>query len=172
MTPFPLPDLCGKFPAFVCREAEKTALVGCELAQEVYPGLAVLLYGDLGAGKTFLLRALGEALGAGRMKSPTFTVEAVHRLPGRSYPFVHADLYRLDGAADSSSLMLDERIEEGAILAVEWAELWKSPPVVDRWDIRLSIAGEEVRILELAAFGERALGAMSRVCERLFGVCR
>jgi tRNA threonylcarbamoyladenosine biosynthesis protein TsaE len=91
------------------------------LAAALAPGDLVLLEGNLGAGKTFLARAICRALGVGHeitVGSPTFAL--VHEYEG-SLRLVHADLYRLDGARDAAELGLREARAEGAVVMAEWA---------------------------------------------------
>lgn len=97
------------------------------IADVLEPGDLVLLSGDLGAGKTFLARAIARRLGVGgedRVPSPTFAL--VHEYTTPRGPLLHADLYRLldaaDLAAEVSRLGLRERRDEGAIVLCEWGD--------------------------------------------------
>ena len=101
-------------------EAE-TAAVGRDLARTLAAGAVVLLFGELGAGKTAFVRGLAEGLGVdpGDVSSPTFTL--IHEYRGGRLPLFHADLYRLSDAREIEELGLDEIGEEG-VLAIEWAE--------------------------------------------------
>jgi tRNA threonylcarbamoyladenosine biosynthesis protein TsaE len=90
------------------------------LAALLVPGDLVILGGDLGAGKTFLTRALCRALGvpaSTRVTSPTFTL--VHEHEAR-LPVAHADLYRLREPEELAELGLRDRRGEGAVVIVEW----------------------------------------------------
>ena len=107
-------------------EAE-TAAVGRDLAASLGAGSAVLLFGDLGAGKTAFVRGLAAGLGIGPdvVTSPTFTL--IHTYHGGRLPLVHADLYRLNDGQEIEDLGLEEIASEG-VLAVEWAEKLPRPP--------------------------------------------
>ena len=88
----------------------------------------MLLYGDLGAGKTAFVRGLAEGLGVHRdeVSSPTFTLIQEYR--GGRVTLLHADLYRLDDPREIEELGLDEQGEQ-AVVAIEWAEkLPRVPP--------------------------------------------
>jgi tRNA threonylcarbamoyladenosine biosynthesis protein TsaE len=102
------------------RESE-TAAVGNELARTLRAGDVVLLYGDLGAGKTAFVKGLAEGLGVAReeVSSPTFTLVQEYR--GGRLTLYHVDLYRLDDPREVGDLGLDE-IAAGGVLAIEWAE--------------------------------------------------
>jgi len=99
-------------------------VLGAAVARVLDGGDLVVLSGDLGAGKTFLVRAIARALGVtGHVTSPTFAL--VHEYETTRAPLVHADLYRLRGGdltAEVARLGLRERRREGAILLVEWGE--------------------------------------------------
>src|SRR5947209_2488388 len=98
-----------------------TAAIGRELASSLRPGDVVLLFGDLGAGKTAFTRGLAEGLGldGGDVSSPTFTIVQEYR--GGRLPLFHVDLYRLNDAREIEDLGLDEIAADG-VLAIEWAE--------------------------------------------------
>ena len=101
-----------------------TRRLGRAIARSLEAGDLVLLSGDLGAGKTFLARAIARGLGvSAAMTSPTFTL--VREIPTSRGLLVHADLYRLlgDGLdAETRRLGLREHRADGALLVVEWGE--------------------------------------------------
>ncbi|MBX3224407.1 MAG: tRNA (adenosine(37)-N6)-threonylcarbamoyltransferase complex ATPase subunit type 1 TsaE [Labilithrix sp.] len=107
-----------------------TTRLGADIAHALEPGDLVLLSGDLGAGKTFLARAIARARGVPEdiaIASPTFTLVQEYETPRGT--LLHVDLYRLRDEADRARtvndvrrLGLDERRAEGAILLVEWGE--------------------------------------------------
>ena len=113
--------------------------VGARLASVLRAGDVIALSGDLGAGKTTLARAILEALGhRGEVPSPTFTL--VQTYPDLAVPVAHADLYRLESAAEAEPLALDDWLLDGALL-LEWPErlgdmIWR-----ERLWLRLDGAG-------------------------------
>jgi tRNA threonylcarbamoyladenosine biosynthesis protein TsaE len=122
---------------------DDTALIGQELGSKLAAGDVVLLYGDLGAGKTAFVRGLAEGLGVpgDEVSSPTFTLVQEYR--GGRLPLFHVDLFRLNDPREIDDLGLDE-IAEGGVLAIEWAERHPRPPrgVVR---VRIEHAGEMER---------------------------
>jgi tRNA threonylcarbamoyladenosine biosynthesis protein TsaE len=106
-------------------EAE-TVAVAEQLGRTLKAGTFVLLHGDLGAGKTVFVRGLAAGLGADpdAVTSPTFVL--IQHYSG-AIPLIHADLYRLESAAAVADLGLEE-LGSGAVVAVEWAERFSSPP--------------------------------------------
>jgi tRNA threonylcarbamoyladenosine biosynthesis protein TsaE len=106
-------------------EAETTD-VGRRLAQTLTAGSVVLLVGDLGAGKTALVRGLAEGLGVApeEVSSPTFTLMQEYR--GGRVPIIHVDLYRLNDPREIDDLGLEE-LGLDSVLAIEWAEKLPRP---------------------------------------------
>jgi tRNA threonylcarbamoyladenosine biosynthesis protein TsaE len=98
-----------------------TIRLGRALGRALQGGDLLLLEGELGAGKTFLVRAIVRALGvphATTVQSPTFAL--VHEYAAR-VPVVHADLYRLDDPLSLRELGLREKRAEGSVVLAEWA---------------------------------------------------
>lgn len=98
-------------------------LIGTALLEnipsKIKTGVMVLLIGELGAGKTTLVRGIGGPLGLTRVKSPSFTLINEYHTPNLS--IIHADLYRLEsGKADE--LGLGEYLENQNVLLIEWPE--------------------------------------------------
>ncbi len=99
---------------------EGTELLGRRVGARLRPGDVVALAGPLGSGKTVLARGLAQGTGArGYMVSPSFVVIREYAGPVRVY---HADLYRLERAADLAHLGLEEIMDGDGIVIVEWAD--------------------------------------------------
>jgi tRNA threonylcarbamoyladenosine biosynthesis protein TsaE len=134
--------------------AEETEALGAELAGRLSPGDLVLVEGDLGAGKTTLVRGAVHALGhTGRVTSPTFTIAA--RYEDGRVPVSHLDLYRLrDAGADAEDLiLLEDEMTPDRVVFVEWPDtLVLSELVPGRsaaWRVALRHAGADTREVEI-----------------------
>jgi tRNA threonylcarbamoyladenosine biosynthesis protein TsaE len=115
-------------PQTITRSPEETAALGRALGATLTAGAVVLLFGDLGAGKTAFVKGLAEGLDvpADEVSSPTFTIIQEYR--GGRLPLFHVDLYRLNHPREVDDLGLDEIAAEG-VMAIEWAEKLPHPPV-------------------------------------------
>jgi tRNA threonylcarbamoyladenosine biosynthesis protein TsaE len=105
----------------ITRSESETAAVGRDVARSAGPGTIILLYGDLGAGKTAFVRGLAEGLGIdpAEVSSPTFTLIQEYR--GGRLPLYHVDLYRLQSIEVEELGLDDERMAE-AVTAIEWSD--------------------------------------------------
>lgn len=129
-------------PTFLTHSEAETVDLAKRLAATLKPGSTILLYGDLGAGKTVFVRGLAAGLGidAASVTSPTFVLLQEYHGP---LPLLHADLYRLDHAAAIDDLGLEE-LGAGGVTAIEWAErLPRSPQ--DAISVRIEDAGGDNR---------------------------
>ncbi|HEX5822026.1 MAG TPA: tRNA (adenosine(37)-N6)-threonylcarbamoyltransferase complex ATPase subunit type 1 TsaE [Solirubrobacterales bacterium] len=132
----------------VTRTAAETETVGERLAADLRPGDVVLVSGDLGAGKTTLIRGAARTLGVTEaVTSPTFTI-------GRTYsgrvPVSHLDLYRLADLGQEDPALLDDYLTPQAVAFIEWpgaAEPW-----LERVTLRVAIrhAGDDRREIEIS----------------------
>jgi tRNA threonylcarbamoyladenosine biosynthesis protein TsaE len=132
----------------VTRAEGETADAGRQLAAKLTAGSVVLLYGDLGAGKTAFVKGLAEGLGASRddVSSPTFTLVQEYR--GGRLPLFHVDLYRLNDPREIEDLGLDEIAAEG-VLAIEWAEKLGRPREAKTIVVRIEHGEGDVREIEI-----------------------
>lgn len=111
---------------FTTHSAEETIALGRELAEMLSPPKLVLLRGDLGAGKTTLVKGVAAAFHAAQeedVTSPTFTL--IHEYRGPAATLYHIDLYRVDTPRQLETLGLDDLIAENGILLIEWGEKFK-----------------------------------------------
>ena len=127
-------------------EAE-TARIGRHLADGLVPGSIVLLFGDLGAGKTSLVRGLAEGLGVDpdEVSSPTFTLIREYR--GGRLPLLHVDLYRLHDPREIEELGLEE-LGTDAATAIEWAERLPRP-VAGALEVRIQHGNGDQRQIDI-----------------------
>jgi tRNA threonylcarbamoyl adenosine modification protein YjeE len=110
---------------------------GAVLGRELRPGRVVALWGDLGAGKTTLARAICRGFGVTHeVTSPTFAL--VHEYDAPRSRVLHLDLYRLAGPGELTGLGFDEMMESGHLVLVEWPERAGDRLPSDRIDLRLS----------------------------------
>jgi tRNA threonylcarbamoyladenosine biosynthesis protein TsaE len=99
---------------------DETRALGAELGRMLGPGAVVALGGELGAGKTVIVRGICETLGcADQVSSPSFTI--VNEYSG-VVDVAHCDLYRLDSPEELREIGLEELFDGGRIVLVEWAE--------------------------------------------------
>ncbi len=108
---------------YITSSPEETIELGRRLATAIAPPRLVLLRGDLGAGKTTLVKGIAEAFGAAEQEdvtSPTFTL--IHEYRGPSATLFHIDLYRIDTQRELETLGLDDLYDDKNILLIEWGE--------------------------------------------------
>jgi tRNA threonylcarbamoyladenosine biosynthesis protein TsaE len=127
---------------------EETLNFGERLAREVQRGDVIALFGDLGAGKTALVKGLARGLGVTQaVTSPTFTL--VHEYSGGRLPLFHIDLYRLDTVEQALAIGIEDYLNGMGVTAIEWAE--KIEPLLPAHTTRVRIAwlGENARRIEV-----------------------
>ena len=117
---------------------EETIAFGRDLAKKLSPPKVVLLRGDLGAGKTTMVKGIAEAFDAAKqddVTSPTFTL--VHEYRGPKVTVIHIDLYRIDTEKELATLGIDDYMRDDSILVIEWGE--KFPRFVQERDVEIAI---------------------------------
>jgi tRNA threonylcarbamoyladenosine biosynthesis protein TsaE len=108
---------------FTTNSPEETIALGRELTSLLAPPKIVVLRGDLGAGKTTLVKGIAEGFNAAShddVTSPTFTL--IHEYRGPTAALYHIDLYRIDTQRELETLGLDDLITENSVLLIEWGE--------------------------------------------------
>lgn len=124
---------------------EETLAFGRQLAAELKAPALVLLYGELGAGKTTLVKGIVSGLGLAAeqdVTSPSFVFVHVFTNHTRLY---HVDLYRIEQPAELESLGLEDLLAERAIVLVEWAERLALPALQPALRVRLETVSDEKR---------------------------
>ena len=134
---------------------ETTFALGVRLGGLLQPGDFLGLTGELGTGKTLLVRGICKGLGVpeGQVQSPTFTI--VNSYAGGRLPLHHADLYRIENHDELYATGYFDLLEGAGVTAVEWVEriVGASPP--SRLALRFDRAGDTGRTLRLEAFSPR-----------------
>ena len=139
-----------------------TERAGEALGRVVTAGDVIGLVGDLGAGKTLLVKALARGLevpAAVRVLSPTFTL--INEYRGGRLHLVHADLYRIDDPREVDAIGLDDAMRGDVVAAVEWSDRADALPR-DHLVVRLDVIGDDARQLCAQAQGPRGRALLQR----------
>ncbi|MGA2219330.1 MAG: tRNA (adenosine(37)-N6)-threonylcarbamoyltransferase complex ATPase subunit type 1 TsaE [Terracidiphilus sp.] len=140
----------AKMHEFTTHNGADTIEVGRKLAQLLKPPQLLILRGELGTGKTTLVKGIAQALNAAEadeVTSPTFTLihEYVGTQNGKAVKLFHLDVYRLEGERQLESLGLDELLTPDALVLVEWGEKFKSIRKKATGEIVISSEGGNAR---------------------------
>jgi len=128
--------------------AAETEALGARIAERLKPGDVVLLSGELGTGKTTLVRGACRALGVpGPVTSPTFTIG--QRYGGRRLPVSHLDLYRLQTLEGEDPALLDDYLRPEGIAFIEWPAAGSGRLDRPALEVRLAHVDEEHRRVEI-----------------------
>ncbi len=135
-----------------------TLALGAEIARGLRPGITLYLQGDLGAGKTTLVRGVLRALGyTGRVKSPTYTLVEIYNLP--AFELYHFDLYRMNDPREWMDAGFREVANGTTVSLVEWPE--KAAGLLPLPDLRMLLQvcddGREINIVAETALGKECL---------------
>jgi tRNA threonylcarbamoyladenosine biosynthesis protein TsaE len=137
---------------FTTHSSAETIALGRSLALSLAPPKLVLLRGDLGAGKTTLVKGIAEGFHAASQEnvtSPTFTL--VHEYRGPEVNVYHIDLYRVDTPRELETLGLDDLIAKNSVLLIEWGE--KFSRFVRERDVQISLerVAETERLVQVSS---------------------
>jgi tRNA threonylcarbamoyladenosine biosynthesis protein TsaE len=137
---------------FTTKSDADTVEVGRKLVKLLKPPQLLILRGELGTGKTTLVKGIAEALDAAEaaeVTSPTFTL--IHEYDGtrdgKPVKLFHLDVYRLEGERQLETLGLDELLTDDALVLVEWGEKFKSIRKKATGEIAITSAGGDARKL-------------------------
>jgi len=126
----------------------ETEALGARIAEGLEPGDVVLLAGEMGTGKTTLVRGACRALGVpGPVTSPTFTIG--QRYAGGRLPVSHLDLYRLETLEDEDPALLEDYLRPEGVAFVEWPAAGTGRFCRPALEVRLAHVSEERRRIEL-----------------------
>jgi tRNA threonylcarbamoyladenosine biosynthesis protein TsaE len=146
---------------FASRGPGETRRLGARLGRLLRPGDAVLLCGDLGAGKTVFVQGIARGMGfAGSVSSKSFVLLGEYQ--GRQCKLYHADLYRLEAPEQAEELALDEYCADGVLVA-EWPERAAHVFPPDHLRIRFEVTGERSRTLVPEPNGPRSAELLARL---------
>ena len=142
-----------------CSETESLGrAIGCALKG----GEVLALTGELGAGKTALVRGIAAGVGAppASVSSPTFVL--IHEYRGR-LPLIHVDLYRLHSTAEAESIGLQDYFTGQAVTAIEWADRFPALLPEDRLEVRLTHRSLATRNARLVAHGPQSIALLTQI---------
>ena len=140
----------SKQSEFTTQSPEETVALGRELASSLAPPKLVILRGDLGAGKTTLVKGIAEGFNAASQEdvtSPTFTL--IHEYRGPAATLYHIDLYRVDTQRELETLGLDDLMSENSVLLIEWGEKFERFQKERDYEIALSRVSDTERAISL-----------------------
>jgi len=144
------PPAAGRVHEFTTQSDADTIEVGRKLAKLLKPPQLLILSGDLGTGKTTLVKGIAQALDAAEadeVTSPTFTL--IHEYDGtrdgKPVKLFHLDVYRLEGERQLETLGLDELLTDNALVLVEWGEKFKSIKKKSTGEIAITSTGGDAR---------------------------
>jgi tRNA threonylcarbamoyladenosine biosynthesis protein TsaE len=141
-------------PTLISRSPAETEALGESWGRSAQRGLVIALSGDLGAGKTQLVKGLARGLGIpGRVHSPTFTL--VNEYAGGRLTLFHLDLYRLQSEAQIHKAGLDEYLQPAGVAVIEWAERWEEIRNASRrlCRVEIEVISETERRISYEGFG-------------------
>ena len=151
----------GRIHEFTTRSGADTVEVGRKLAALLKPPQLLLLRGELGTGKTTLVKGIAQALDAAEpdeVTSPTFTLlhEYDGTQDGKPVKLFHIDVYRLEGERQLDTLGLDELLTPDALVLVEWGDKFKSIKKRATGEIVISSEGGDARKITVTLKDERS----------------
>ncbi len=138
-------------PETITHSADETIAFGRNLAAQLQPPKLVILRGDLGAGKTTLIKGIVEGFRAASVKdvtSPTFTL--VHEFRSPQADIYHIDLYRVDTPRELETIGIDDLLGPRSLLLIEWGEKFERFRKERDLEISLERLGETERLIRSA----------------------
>ena len=152
------------------KSASETIRVGKAIGSRLRSGDVVALAGELGAGKTQLIKGLAAGVGIGNptyISSPSFTL--INEYPGK-IPFYHIDLFRLEREKEAEELGLEDYFQGGGVTAIEWADRIPSLLPKEMLFIHIAYAGKNTRFIEIIGKEKRFEDLVDQMRSFEFGV--
>lgn len=143
-----------------------TIRLGYQLGEVLVKGDVIALIGELGSGKTCFTKGIAYGLGIDQgtvITSPSFSL--ANEYQGR-HPFVHMDLYRLEGPEESLSLGLEEYLDGDHVVVVEWAERCLEMMPEKKLTVQLIIKEEYTRLIRFSGNEPRAVDIINTISKR------
>ncbi len=134
------------------KSEQETISFGTSIGKKAFAGMLILLYGDLGSGKTQLTKGIAQGMDIkDTISSPTYTILFEH--PGE-LPLYHFDLYRISDDDDFFEIGGYEYLAKSGVCVIEWPEriIWEEH---DRLEVHINIVDDNIRNMELKAFGKK-----------------
>ena len=135
-----------------------TAELAENIESEKFPGMTICLIGDLGRGKTVVVKAFAHALGIDEhITSPTFNI--IKEYEGGELPLYHMDVYRLEDAKED--IGIEDYFDKSGVTIIEWADMINDRLPEERLEIKFKIIDENTRVLRLIPYGRK----YEEICE-------
>ncbi|MFH1102848.1 MAG: tRNA (adenosine(37)-N6)-threonylcarbamoyltransferase complex ATPase subunit type 1 TsaE [Pseudomonadota bacterium] len=149
------------------RSPEQTRAIGRKLGEAVKSGAVVALTGDLGSGKTVFVKGIADGIGKSdedEVTSPSFAL--IHEYTGR-LPLFHVDLYRIENCLEIGELGLEEILESGGVVAIEWADRIGDEALGDHIHAHFEMIDDASRNILLVANGTISVEILNHLMEEL-----
>jgi tRNA threonylcarbamoyladenosine biosynthesis protein TsaE len=136
------------------RSPAETETVGFRIGRLLSAGMMVKLYGELGAGKTTMVKGIARAFGIEKddVISPSFTIITEYKSSPR---FFHLDLYRITGSRDLESTGIWDCVDENSVTVVEWPEHAEDELPKDVLSVRIGHQGLDERVIDIEGIDEK-----------------
>ncbi len=148
--------------SFISHSEEETCVLGQAIGQSLTAGIVVGLCGQLGAGKTRLVKAIAESMGVRKktVNSPTFVL--IQEYDG-TIPLYHFDTYRLNDTDEFLELGADELMYGDGVCLIEWADRVEEVLPADHLRINIEITGENSREFHLNSNGKKSQTVLNKI---------
>jgi len=154
--------MTGSIFKFVSHSYDETYLFGEYVGASLFSGTVFALTGGLGCGKTSFVKGLASGMGISKnyyITSPTFTL--INEYPGR-LPLCHVDLYRIFSADDLHEIGLEEILDKGCVVAIEWADKMNEKYLPKNFTIHFEFIDDNSRQISITPYGDEAVRLLKK----------